>query len=319
MPISFSVIIEWENAKLSELGRAHKMLFSLSEQINKLDTARWVPQELIILYDGEVIDHSLIADALKSAMGSNPTLYILKLIPISGRRYYELKNYGATITEADVLVFLDSDVIPEPGWLAALLGAIEKPEIGVVCGNTYIDVHNLYTRAFALFWFFPLRASGSGLIRTERFFANNVAFRKKVFNKHPFPASIKLRGQCGDLSRQLVKEGHRIYLHEGARVRHPPPNGFLHFIKRALCAGHDYAVSACETGKRPTVMIAVRRCLYQTKSAMKRCWSHRAKVNLGMVGSIAAMGIAGIYFGLAFAGECLTIVAPTIIPRYFAV
>ena len=319
MPHSFSVIIEWENVKLSGLNRAYKMLFGLGEQIKELGTAGWQPPDLIILYDDQDISREVIMSALNSSMGSTPPPHALKLIPVAGKRYYELKNFGATQTEADILVFLDSDVIPEAGWLATLLGAIERPEVDVVCGNTYIDVHNLYTRAFALFWFFPLRSLGSGLVRTERFFANNVAFRKKVFDTHPFPASMKIRGQCRDVALRLVKEGYKLYLHEGARVRHPPPHGLSHFIKRALCAGHDYAVIARESGRRPTVKIAAHRCLIQTMAAMKRCWNHRAAVNLGKIGSIAAMGIAGVYFGLAFVGECLTIVSPTIIPRYFAV
>lgn len=319
MPHRFSVVIEWENAKLSGLDRAREMLFRLSGQIRELDPARWQLPELILLYDAQAIAPGVIENILNSAMGSAPPLRALKLIPVTGKRYYELKNFGTTQTEADFLVFIDSDVIPEPGWLVALLGVFEQPGVDVVCGNTYIDTHDLYTRAFALFWFFPLRASGSELIRTERFFANNVVFRKEIFDKHPFPVSAKLRGQCADLARQLVKEDIGLYLHQGARVYHPPPHGLLHFIKRALCAGHDYTVIARESGRCTAVKIAARRCLYQTREAVERCRNHRAEVNLGKAGSIAAMGIAASYFGLVFAGECLTMVAPTIIPRYFAV
>lgn len=170
MPHRFSVIIEWENAKLSGLDRAREMLFSLGGQIKELDPARWQLPELVILYDDQAIAPDLIAGVLNSAMGSAPPLSALKLIPVTGKRYYELKNFGATQTEADFLVFIDSDVIPEPGWLVALLGAFEQPGVDVACGNTYVDAHDLYTRAFALFWFFPLRTSGSDLISTERFF-----------------------------------------------------------------------------------------------------------------------------------------------------
>ena len=319
MPLSFSVVIEWENAKLSGLDRAREMLCRLGEQIKELDPDRWQLPELVILYDAQAIVPSLITGVLNTAMGSAPALRTLKLIPVTGKRYYELKNFGATQTEADLLLFIDSDVIPEPGWLVALLGAFEQPGVDVVCGNTYVDVHSLYTRAFALFWFFPLRASGSDLAPSERFFANNVVFRKEIFDQHPFPKSAKLRGQCADLARQLVKEGVGLYLHQGARVYHPPPHGLLHFIKRALCAGHDYTVIARESGRRLSVKTAARRCLYQTREAVERCRSHRAEVNLGKAGSIAAMGIAASYFGLVFVGECLTMVAPTIIPRYFPV
>ena len=117
MPHSFSVIIEWENVKLSGLNRAYKMLFGLGEQIKELGTAGWQPPDLIILYDDQDISREVIMSALNSSMGSTPPPHALKLIPVAGKRYYELKNFGATQTEVDVLVFLDSDVIPESGWL----------------------------------------------------------------------------------------------------------------------------------------------------------------------------------------------------------
>lgn len=315
----FSIVIEWENAKLSELDRAREMLLRLSQQIRELDPAHWHAPELVILYDRQAIDPALITNILNTTMGATPPLRALKLIPVTGKRYYELKNYGATQTEADILVFLDSDVIPEAGWLNTLLSAAEQPGVDLVCGNTYIDMHSIYTRAFALFWFFPLRASNENLVRTERFFANNVALKKQIFDTHPFPTSAKLRGQCADLARQLVKEGYGLYLHQGARVSHPPPNGLSHFIKRALCAGHDFSVIARESGTTPTFKSAVKRFLRQMKQAAARKRAHQADVEVGMIGGVVTMGIASAYFVFMLLGECITIVSPTLISRRFAV
>ena len=45
------------------------------------------------------------------------------------------RNLGVQQAQADVLVFLDDDAIPETGWLQALLSACEDPKIGCVGGK----------------------------------------------------------------------------------------------------------------------------------------------------------------------------------------
>src|SRR5947209_2422685 len=45
----------------------------------------------------------------------------------------QARNLGAALAGGELLVFLDADAIPEPGWLAALVGAL-RPGIDVVAG-----------------------------------------------------------------------------------------------------------------------------------------------------------------------------------------
>lgn len=319
LPLSFSVIIEWENAKLSELDRTRRMLSTLSEQILALDPTKWRRPEIVILYDPMAIDPRLIHDTVAAAMGQTPPVSALKVLPAKNMRYYDLKNYGAAQTEAEVLVFLDSDVIPEPGWLAALLGGITQPGVDAIGGNTYIAPESLYTRAFALFWFFPLRSEGNEAIPSEHFFANNVAFRKAVFNKHHFPCHKKFRGQCTDLAKSLRENNYGLFLHPAARVNHPPPNGIYHFIIRALCAGHDLVAVAPDCGSHPSVKAAWRRFRSQLRASRKRINDHRKEVALGAVAGLAAQALALAYYGLVFAGECITLANPDFIRNRFPI
>ena len=120
------------------------------------------------------------------------------------------KNIGAARARGEVIVFLDSDVIPEEGWLASLLQALSNLDVGVVGGNTYIAHEDLNGKAFALFWFFPLREARGGLWRDPHFFANNVAFRAEVFRAHSFPPLGTFRGQCialGGTSSRVTASG----------------------------------------------------------------------------------------------------------------
>ncbi len=42
------------------------------------------------------------------------------------------RNTGWVATEAEIVVFLDADVLPDPGWLAPLLAHFEDPAVGMV-------------------------------------------------------------------------------------------------------------------------------------------------------------------------------------------
>jgi hypothetical protein len=314
-PATFSVIVEWENAKLSDAARSRRMLHTLATQVRDLDRTRWTARDLVVLYDSVAISGSELESFIRSAMAPMPPFASVKVIQANGMRYYELKNFGATKTEGDAIVLLDSDVIPESGWLGQLLEALRTKGVDVVGGNTYVSLDTLYSKAFALFWFFPMRSAASALRPSESFFANNVAFRKSVFEAHPFPKHSKFRGQCTDLARILTAEGFGIYLHEGARVDHPPPNGLRHFVSRALCAGYDQV----RVVENPSLEEAWKRLRHRLGQASRRIGRYGAELGLGITGRAAARGIAGGYYSLMFAGECITLVAPGIVPRYFAI
>ena len=61
---TYSVVIEWENARLSELGRTREMLKALREQIAQSEHPR---PETIILHDKEHVGRQLIEDIIGEA------------------------------------------------------------------------------------------------------------------------------------------------------------------------------------------------------------------------------------------------------------
>jgi hypothetical protein len=313
---SVSIIIEWENARLSELGRTRRMLAALAAQLPDIAPAS---AELIVLHDAEAVPPALIQDLLREAFGAAPPP--LQLIPTHDSQYYRQKNHGASLARHEVVLFLDSDVVPEPGWLAALLGHLSDPAVGVVGGNTYIEPDSLYARAFALFWFFPLREVTAETRDTTHFFANNVAFRRALFARHGFPELPLMRGQCGVLAATLRAAGHGLLIETRARVSHPAPNGGAHFLRRALCDGHD-------TIQRHRLGLGVRGGLpFGTVSRLgrglrdsaRRIAAGRRAVGLGPAGALAALGVAGAYLLLAACGEVLGRLAPGLVRRHLAV
>jgi|tagenome__1003787_1003787.scaffolds.fasta_scaffold20984068_5 hypothetical protein len=243
---NFSVVIEWENAKLAGAERATRMLRELVNQASALADHFAKPPELIVVYDGAAVPRETVEAAIVA--GGAEDAFEVRLHAAEGSDYYGQKNEGAQIATRDYVLFLDSDIVPEAGWLQALLGS-PRPGVEVVAGSTYVETDTALGRAFSLFWFFPLRGPSNGLRETRAFFANNVIINRKLFLSHRFPDLPLYRGQCTVLCAKLLQSGVKLYLQTDARVAHPPPNR-KHFIHRALCEGHD-AITAPQVTDQP--------------------------------------------------------------------
>lgn len=233
-----SVILEWENALLSELRRARAMLRQLRQQIRQQSQTF----EFIVLFNPEQIRRELISSELEAAF-SGDDLINYRIEPAPGLHYYDLKNFGATLAAGEIIVFVDSDVIPEDGWLSNILQPLLADNtIKVVAGTSYIDPENFFSKAFALSWIFPLRSRHNHIDATAKsFHANNLALRKEFFLANPFPAMPDgvTRGACGQLAAKIKSQGETIYRQHPARVSHPPPNGLVHTVVRGLAEGRD--------------------------------------------------------------------------------
>ena len=185
-----SVIVEWENTALAGVRRAQAALRRLAEEVS--GSRRRV--EVLICHDEDTPpDVPLPGGALPDGW---------RTVRVPDARYYELKNHGAAAAAGAIVVFLDSDAIPEPGWLEGILDPFADPAVKVVAGHAYIQPDSLYSKAFALWWFFPLRARPQPPTPVAHFFANNVAFRRATFLAHRFsPVEGTSRGACVELAR----------------------------------------------------------------------------------------------------------------------
>lgn len=316
-----SVVIEWENAKISELGRARRMLHELARQIDELRPVMSEAPELIVLHNAGAIDPGVIRSCVAEAFGAHPEISF-QLLPTENSSYYRQKNRGAEAASRDIVLFLDSDVVPEQKWLGELLGVMRDLSVGVVCGNTYIDPENLYAKAFAMFRFFPMRSESEGLAETKHFFANNVAFRRSLFLAHRFSEMPLLRGQCLALAEALSSEGHRLVINRSARVSHPAPNGLSHYVRRALCDGHDtiqrQRIDAADL-RGGVPLGTLRRFGHHCRRSSWRIREHRRALAMGRPAAAAALAIACGYYALFAAGELLGHMSPGLVQRRLAV
>jgi hypothetical protein len=292
------------------------MLRELRAQLIALNAPR-ESAHIFFVYDRNIIDATLVQKVVDVEFSPENTPAVTRIIPTNGMRYYEQKNFGAAQADVEINIFLDCDVIPEAGWLSAILETFKNPDVGVVAGRTYVDARTLYSRAFALFWFFSLRDQTEGLVPASSFHANNVGFRAPIFAMYPFPDLPTFRGQCVVLAAELRARGIRVLSQQRARVSHPPPLGLRNFVGRALYNGHDEVLieRAMRFNDRPRL----RRTFRNYGGAIVRSFHsfrHNASsVGLTPIAAVAAYGIALTYFTLKAAGEVLTFISPRFVPR----
>jgi glycosyltransferase involved in cell wall biosynthesis len=309
---SLSIVIEWENAGRIGAERAGRMLRALHSQFAELGAGAGGGHEIILLHDPRTVRRDVLVESLHEAGADWPAEIIYAAVP--GHGYYRQKNAGAALARNDIIIFLDSDVVPEPGWLRGLAGPLGSPDVDVVCGNTYVDPDSFYAAAMALGWIFPLRSTEHGLVRSQSFCANNFAIRRAVFARHPFPETGQYRGQCGFLAEDLIGSGHNIYLNRDAQVAHPPPYGLKQFVIRALWGGYDDRIRrrlrAQHLAGRGT-----RGLTRKSGAYLMRIFRDRRRVQLSLGGAVVAAGIAILYQGLRMTAYLTSKAAPKLVRR----
>jgi hypothetical protein len=319
---SFAVVIEWENARFAALERTRAMLRALRGQLDELAGSGRLSAEVIIVYNQRDIDRAVIDQEVTSCFRPADSPAALRIFATDGLRYYQQKNFGAAQTEADIVILLDCDIIPEGGWLAGMLEAFTHKNVDVVAGETYVTLAGWYSRAFALFWFFPLRDPSTQLETASFFHANNVAFRRDVFRRYCFPELDTYRAQCSVLGKTLKQAGIPIYVQKKARASHPTPRGVWYFIARALHNGRDAAIfsdlifgaSAGHPAK-----VAYWHFRSDLPIVLRKVWHRRKEVQLGVPGAMFAVLIATSYCALRGIGEFLGRRSPDLLPRYFPI
>jgi len=316
---NFSIIIEWQNIILSEFWRARKLLQQLCKQV--IETSSHVSKpEIIMVYNSEETEWSKIEQLVNEQLAPCMSLIELKIIPTSRLRYYELKNFAAKHSHRDIIIFLDSDVIPEDGWLIGLLEAFQQPEVSLVGGANYYPSESLYEKATGLIHYGPRESADDHIREAEYFPGGNVAFRRELFEAFPFPPLPHFRGRW-TLMEKIRNQGIKIYCQPKSRASHPPPNGLGHFVRRAVCDGYDVIMDhKCMVSVNTQSALGNNR---NNPKSMRRKFSRFYKrykqAGLGVTDAIGVFGIIFSYISLMFFGMILTSIKPELIRRYFAI
>jgi hypothetical protein len=322
MTSKIALIVEWDNARLSELDRACEMLRRVCAQAVAAARTSNAQFDLLVIYDPESIDPSIPQTAVAECIDAKVWPGSISIHQAPGQHYYDQKNFGVRQTDADTIILIDSDVVPDEGWLANLLEAIRDPQVSVVSGETYLATDTYYERLLAAFWLFETKKPPRPMYEVKNFYANNVAFRADILRRFPFPSAETYRGQCTTLAKMLRADGVRLYRAGSAMVSHPPPASVSHFVSRAFCHGHDIVLS--RKSRRlgwlaASPVGAVFRFLRDVALAPARIIRRRQASVRSFSGAIVAFGLAVAYASLKLAGELTTFVSPRFVRSRFSI
>lgn len=287
-----SVVNELENAGLAGRHRAADALDALAGQLEAATPDAVASAELLIAFDPEEMPADL-AREIVDASGVERAVEEVRYLARPGADYFALKNEGAREAGGDPVLFLDSDVIPEEGWLRALLGALDDPDAEVVGSHCYIEGEDLASRAYALFGPFPLRGEDRSRAPVAGIFLNSLAARERVVREHPFPDLPLHRNSAHLWRKSLRRAGVDLRRVTEARVAHPAPPGVGVLLRRSLADGHDHYASRRAEGHGVARSLAegLGACALRTVRKTPRTLLKGPSVGLGPLGTAAATGL----------------------------
>ncbi len=150
-------------------------------------------------------------------------------VACDGLSYDAAKNRAAEAARGRYVVYLDGDCAPEPGWLAALMGALREGRSEAVCGYTtyrggyWAKLQSLLDFGFLM----PAEAGPAGCYP-----CNNWAAVRENLLKFPISVDVDLRCSCYVHAQEMIRDERPIHLVPDARVLHDLPPFFQERFRR---------------------------------------------------------------------------------------
>ncbi len=302
-----TIVIEWENAIDVEDEWARRAMASLQDELVRTHNLMSEKARIMYLYDETAVDQKTIRDTVSIAAPRLQELANVEFLPTPGLTYYKLKNYGVQQTKTELVIFLDSDAGPQPGWLAGLVKPFADPEMMAVGGFTVLGYEDLLSKTMALSWIFNLPSEAGLTVKRKKIHANNAAFRTKFFQENPFPDLVgPFKKSCGFWLRDIDKRGFKWTRTAEAMTVHAPHPGGKFIMWRAWTTGldRDYqAFHTVTTSKIGRLGYAFVFWANKVGRSWYRIWTKGSEVQLPVWQRPAAMVLSFGFFTVALGGE----------------
>lgn len=208
--IDVSIVVEGYNETL-EIGSVNETMEALRRQTHPLDRVE------VVLVGSEEQTRAWAAFADSPAPFAR-----VRTLDAGSNHYYALKNIGARSAAAPVVVFIDSDVMPEPQWLGALMGAMRSGAVAT-CGPSLFRCGPLESSrelplmvAAAISWSFILGPKGIA----RGFLSHNLGFQSEAFGRIGYRTDYGRTLAGSVLFEDMRKQGIQpLFVHQ-QRVAH---------------------------------------------------------------------------------------------------
>ncbi|TGQ45841.1 glycosyltransferase [Mesorhizobium sp. M00.F.Ca.ET.216.01.1.1] len=302
---TYSLVVEMENAKSIDWSEIGVGLTALAREIAAVSSSGPARPQVIISHGGRDADTTSLRCSITNEAPQLEQVADLIFAACPGGRYYDLKNNGTLSTDGDIVIFIDSDVVPELGWLPTLLDPFQDHEIVCVNGFTYLSYDDFFSRTFALIWFFPMSQGDERFASKRALNANNIAFRRDWIVSHPFAKHYGFKVSCTLLMHELQQEGHKI-LNVNARVYHYSPRGWRFFYWRALVTGRDTDrkfVELSSPSRTQRIVKSFSRWFTMSWRTIRRVTGHARQTGMPLWQIPFSLVVGLAFYSLAFWGQ----------------
>lgn len=204
------------------------------------------------------------------------------------------RNAGAAASRGALLAFLDSDVVPEPGWLARLLGHLADPAVAlaaprIVAWGDATGVVARYERRRSSLDLGPRPAPVTARSRVAYVPSAAVLVRRTAFGADGlggFAEDMPVAEDV-DLVWRLAAAGWRLRYEPSARVAHEHRGTVRAWLARKAFYGTGAAPLARRHPRRvPPVALAPWTAAAITLIGVQRRWSVAAAGALGVAAAV---------------------------------
>jgi len=175
--------------------------------------------------------------------------YPVRIVEIPGQAFHHARtrNYAATLTAGNYLVFLSQDAVPaNNSWLRAMLRNFEHGTVGAVYGRQVPREGSTQERRDALNTMYGTErvvkdASTKQSLGYQyyHFSDANAAIRKEVWEATRFPEELKVFEDLG-IAKRILDAGWNIVYEPGASVVHSHNHTTLELFKRYFDIGYTF-------------------------------------------------------------------------------
>ncbi|MCG3267597.1 hypothetical protein [Yoonia sp. I 8.24] len=250
-------IVEWENANALEREAARHFLDGIGKRLIEFGKTSNLSAEILLVFDEDVLESDLREDIASCPSLQGADLPV-RLLFTPQAKYYEKKGLAAQHSQAEILLYGDSDCDFVQGWIEALTGPILRDEADMCRGATRAKMEKgTIPITSAIAWFFATPYAGDPLQKkmADRFFANNFAIRRSVIEAVPVPRLDGSRTSGGPWIKRLKGANARVLHVSEAVADHKQYDTFGDLMKRAKLLGADRDVSNAIAGRRRSTRV----------------------------------------------------------------
>lgn len=299
-----TIVMEMENARLITGAEFNETLSTLKREIAAWRTGQSDERtaQVIFVQEGGSDETAILAGMLRDMAPGIAAFAELDIVSLPGGRYYDLKNAAVTIARGDIVLYLDADSVPEPGWLPKMLAPFADEAVTIVNGFTALEHDDFLSRAYALFWIFPLASGDERFAAKRSLNVNNSAFRRAWIAANPFPGNNGFKVSCSILWDRVRRDG-VVTRRVDALAMHKPPRGVRFLVWRAMVTGRDndrrYAI--LKSPNRPRRLgHALGRLWTSEWRSLRRVFGKGRHVGMPVWERPAAFVVASAFHVLAF-------------------